>query len=1417
MLKQGVIDEHPQNSEALRENTLLEDYQERIQFLERDIRTLQSVIAKLKKKKVEAKTEIQKAQSIFYVDDAKSRLAFAQSELDDLRSLDPLNGKDMNVDIMTGQPRVRHYWGNRMRLQISQGGRIVTEVKQRDFTQSLSPGFSKNNPLSDFRGHGKMTFTITDPRGRRLHEFFTPIEAVFFFAEYLVYIESSQLTKNEKTLMVRFVDLNYVRVNIGNAPLPVFTLPLKSNQKPTDFKIENGFLKIGDNPISYPQLALVSRMNQTLFNVAVSLIDPESYKRARALIGQILEFLKKSMQAQGSLFREQFDKAIAADEYLKRFTKGFKETNPVNANQLQDLIRKSLVDGQISHAEYDHLKEYLFANNSLTHSNQALFESRRLMNRIHLLMRFLAQPRPEGSPKIQQALVMLASSSREHRKRSLEFVKDSFSLKLLKYGTAAGVAATMAMTFPDSLQIHIYKSLDLISAIQAHFSGYMEHIDYGRAYVYLSKDAFVRVATGVTYFYDSYIVESRWTKLIYGFTVIFTEILKPLAAIHFTVNSFAALKGTWTIRSLSHGQLGWLASFYHHSRQAKEKYWKEKSMDVEISGGGRVSDISAREEQLLLDYLERLRQGRASTEDLIREIESGKTGPGSFFSNSRLKALKDRLSQDGFKKTLLSLLRLQETDRQRASRDYKKSVDSYHKMLAFSESMGKTYEEVAQNFPKKRVRAVRMALANTFLSYPAVIRSFRTALLVWNYPYLIQTYFYSPRKWLMFLIYPNFFNVTMNSREGEQHFPSRYNGGLESWPGKWHRKVSGFVNNTSRLLSPVVNNFSETWISRQIRQIKGYLYSGNSRFFLNQLIFSEKGLKDLSEFESEIIKVEAEIIKLAKERAQRALMESIGDPARLQMIFDSSQKQETSSIGINQLHDPKIKKLTPGERLFYRAYFTRTFELLMQSFILEITSIKFDNPMDSLTFSKNFIRKLREGQIDSINITKKSVKNIRQNLEKNIDYEQVRNWAYGLSHRGEEFLRRMDIQFRMKLLQSIHPENEQLGRVFTASRMAKKPQAMDRATRAQISSVFSSIPIAIGSTLLLFASVQSGLLQPFDPTGMDSNTHFHYMSRYLFWTGFIPSILLGIVAGTWLKVQEDSRIEEQGGFDRIVKHSDGQRGFWRYYFKNIFKNPANNWRANQLHYLKIIWHNMPAASVTMIATSLYGLGRVDLGIFISGYVVILATPLVGFGMQLGQAFELASAWVKSKIPRKFRAHRAAMQYVDLQIQMYKIKQSYIMRFFDIIIASGIMGELLTLADNARYGTRAFIRLIFGGNTLAEIINGFTDKMIEAFKSIPGIEPGMQAVRSVFTNNFEAWQRFPKDLIKANPGVEQVHFNPRPPQNTLGEVAGKTTAMLTSLGLITSTPYIGSRILQSINEKRVQQKGAQTRCSTLFAR
>jgi hypothetical protein len=392
------------------------------------------------------------------------------------------------------------------------------------------------------------------------------------------------------------------------------------------------------------------------------------------------------------------------------------------------------------------------------------------------------------------------------------------------------------------------------------------------------------------------------------------------------------------------------------------------------------------------------------------------------------------------------------------------------------------------------------------------------------------------------------------------------------------------------------------------------------------------------------------------------------------------------------------------------------------------------------------------------------------------------------------------------LLESIHPNNPQIRRFLTAKTKVEEPRAMERAMRMEVSSLFTSIPMGILSTLALYAGVKTGMIMPFDPEGMNTETHFKYMSRYLFYNGFIPGLLIGLMANTWMKVQEDARIDAMGGFDKQVKFSDSKKGFWRYYLKNFFKNPNNKWVANHTYMLKLITANIPAAAVTIIVSNLYGLGRIDVGAFLAGYIMVYATFFYGFKVKMDQAFELASAWVYSKVPRKLRASSEAQKYINSSLQTRKMAFSIIENVWEVFVHENIAGTMLTLKDNVKYGTRAFLRLVFGGETPTEIIVNFVNKLQLAFQGVPGMNSALEAFKTLISKNYEAFERYPERLGPAPEGVQRIFEDPNLPKSATGEFLGKLAGMVGSIGLFASIPYIGSEALQRHREARLQKEG-----------
>lgn len=1359
---QKVVDYRHKQVNAVVKEAKLKDYLDRLNHLEEKQEALLELLNKLKvQQQSVVKKEAKRLLSI--KQDLQSRIKLNQLELKDAKAFDPRKGKAFEVDWMIDESlKPRHYWGSKMGLKIYQNSKVVKEISQTSFTESLSPLFFKNNPLEGLVGQGPLTFSITDNKGVVLHEFLRPVVAVFFFGQYLVYIEKKSISKQSSVLPVRFIDLNYFKSSIGNAPLPVFTFPVNLKESSNTFNIKKAHLNIAGQRLAYEQFALLSKLYQIVFNVSVSLVDGESYKNVEPLIKDIARFFNLSMKEQSKLFQSQMNKAIDFTSFSDNLVKGVDANAKAHRALLEatksstenkDFLKNILSDGQITDAEYAKLTATLNIKKDLSSTNKALYQGRKLLTRINLLSRFLISPRPEGSPKIFKSLVALASKGVSGKSELWRFSKNNFYIKIAKYGLAAGGVALAASHLPEPYTLHLYKSLDLISAIGEHFKAYLSHINYGFNYADLSKDALITSTTGWTQFVSTYFADGVGAKFLYGLGQVLMVPLQLFAGIHLSINSFKMFsKSRVVYKEFDKKDKSFIKAFVTAAQRESTAYWSRLSDAEKEVSGSDVSVMSAEEEKLLAEHLQRLTS-----------------------KNTSLNSVENNLAQ--FNKKLKSPL----------LKSYIRTIKDYTQKLKFSKNIKSVFKSRSEDLGLKNTFSFRKALSQAFLSFSSLSETFKFNASVWGYLFVGRSFFFSPSKWLMGLIYPNYFKVSVTGKT--QHFPSRFNGGLETSPQSLKRLLSkGRVGSSLRKL-PVLKN----------------------------ILLSPQALKNLNTLENSVLPLEALAIEVSMKRAQIALIKQVKDVKRLQVLFDSAQRESEVSTGIKNFYDKKIKQLTKKEKTFFRAYFTRSFDLIMQDFLSQVTkNKKLNSVQDPDTFSKQFVKNLRKENF-IFDLSQKSIDKVSKGVESRIDFESIQLWSENLSQKTNLFTTRVKNNFRHKLLQSLHPDNPQIKRFLIGKKKIQEPKAMERAVRKEVSSMVSAIPIGILSSLALYAGVKTGLLVPFDPEGLDTETHRNYMSRYLFYTGFIPSIIVGLMSSTWMKVQEDYRIDSLGGFNKMVSHADGQKGFWRYYLKNFFKNPKNKWKSNQIFMLKIITANLPAAAVTIAVSNLYGLGRIDLGSFLASYLIAYSTVLYGLNVKMEQAFELASSWVNSKIPRRLRAHPEAQKYISKNLQKRKILFSIMDSFWDVLVLENIAGTMLTLKDNVKYGTRAFLRLVFGGELPTVLFANFIESVSSAFKSIWGVETFFTSVKNLFTNNYEITQRYPKELLEAGKGVERLQEIKDLSANKLAEFVGKSSAAMLSIGAFISVPYVASEWLDKRKRQRLQNQGLALRlkCSDLF--
>ena len=229
----------------------------------------------------------------------------------------------------------------------------------------------------------------------------------------------------------------------------------------------------------------------------------------------------------------------------------------------------------------------------------------------------------------------------------------------------------------------------------------------------------------------------------------------------------------------------------------------------------------------------------------------------------------------------------------------------------------------------------------------------------------------------------------------------------------------------------------------------------------------------------------------------------------------------------------------------------------------------------------------------------------------------------------------------------------------------------------------------------------------------------------------------------------------------------------RFQLKNFFKHPNNKWTQNQIHNLKIVISNLSAAATTILVSQLWGLGRIDVGLFLASYIILFVTPLLGFSTKLDQSFELSKAWVSSRIPARLRAHPKAQSFISKELQRKRLRFTFFEEIFGVVVIENVAGSMFALKDNAQVGTRAFLRMVFGGETPTGLINNGLETIQNATQKIPGFHTLTENLKNLFTHNYEALDRYPERLLEV--GIDpanRVVEDPNLPQNALGEFLGK---------------------------------------------
>jgi len=740
MLRQKVEDERPAHIQALIEEEAIEDYEARVSHYQTMVREEESIKAQLEAQ-LANNTEDSPQRQITKdnLQATISRIAIAKLELEDLADFDPRKGEGLNLQsFIDTRISTRHYLGRELEVVIKdKDGVTVSTVSQKDFSESFAATFNYGDTshiLKD-RAH---TFMLQTPKGVTLNSFRVSLNSVLFFGHYLVFIEQTDEGLPDN---LKFVDLQYSRVNLGNAPLPVFTLPLKSDQNAeTSLSIENGILKANGIDINPNQLHFLSRIQQVLFNTSVALSDPSTYESATALIQEMFTYHEAAMQDYGQSFQEMMAEKFESLTLLADQRDQLEGSTPHKERaEIEKLVKLGLENRALTQEESDLLLRESKIGAELIRTNQGLSNFNNAGTRMRLLWEYLKRPRVEGAPKLRNSLVALAfAGTPEDRQRIRGLIKenlvDTFNAiknsKLARFG-AYTTGAVILSAYATSEHSNIFYAVsDMASAAHQHFMGYLEHIDYGKNYTVLSQDAFITSTTGIAYVPDAYATDGKFWRFTYAITSgLIKNFFLPMAAIHIAINAVLGFSNVKKAYKPSERRVFSVLRALRVAAIKDQREFDRGRADAEESvSGSRLDDITYQDKELLHDHLENLR--------LEEKAKAGLITRGFSFG-------------------------------------YRNAKQGFGKLLNFSKNLMPKVKFF--NSPKSAKDAMQLLVMAS--SYRRVIKA---SVRFWNETYIPRISLVFPSRWLMAIAYPNFVGVAFKP-EREHNLPSTYNRGLDGW------------------------------------------------------------------------------------------------------------------------------------------------------------------------------------------------------------------------------------------------------------------------------------------------------------------------------------------------------------------------------------------------------------------------------------------------------------------------------------------------------------------------------------------------------------------------------------------------------------------------------------------------------------
>jgi len=1186
------------------------------------------------------------------------------------------------------------------------GGRSTTMLFGQKGTEKGLNFVNRDELVSRAMDFQRIQFNITNQE-RVLHEFQIGIQSIAAVGDYLLFLEPENIDRKNKTALISFIDLKFLRSAIGNSKLPIFRLPVPLSDDELaaaddlKFQKKGNVILVGSHALPMDMISYFSTLQQLLFNTTVSLVDPRFYEDVQKICNDIFDGFVQGLREKQMDLKIQFDRAGLTQSYVERFVEalkvemqGRKKIGPAVDNKAQQEVVDRLSEETLKEIDDVVLRNLQEAGVWDKDKYPDLF---RLNNEDRQAFQREAMQKLNG--KVPDAIhdriktVQKFAHSLSKEQAVQQAIRDYAKWQAKRRGILARMSLFWTrMTKPQPLgAARIERALGIVGG------SIIKRQNIGGS-----------LAEGLRQVFDSRIAQVSTTMLVGAAAAQ----AMPEAAAYFYANA------------LNVGQQAseWVGLFWTHVANMWGASWawlKPDTLMTKLFSGNNPHKIAIGLGSLfatLLGYAGVIHTTVNSflfVKGAVNEGYRGIVARGRGFFSGMKNYFLEYVSTERQK----HLEALAKANERRAGSDQEVTQDAIDKAERMVGEAVKEDQLNASLFTRMRSWKIMNIFKGQGGEPKTLASAFRSFLLsewswthtarvngrMWNPWFLFRNIFFKPRTWMSMLTYPQMFNYYVNKGQSG-HFPTVYNGGKTSLVDK----ATAMVIRTS-LISD---------------------YQGDDETPSTRDLFNE-GLKELKSWEESVIPAEANIQKAVINKTfQQLIALAARDPELLDWWTKVATDQ--NKAWISKATDSRLLSLPKKYRIYARAYQKELLDRSLRAFFASRAGLGSadglsDKDIKDAGVAQSMNPDLSEADADQL---------VERIATDPVVHLYAQRTAFDFT---KGFWQRQKIKHLMKIEKSLDPNlNYSLNRFVTAAKKLGDPVAMARATRQFFVSLFTDKPQEILFTFLFALGIDQGLLMPIQDQFMGDNS-IAYLSRVLFWNGFLAGTLISLHADPWMKVQMDARMDDLGALDDIPSTDDYKKGYWNW-FKQGWKKKDNSFFSNYAYSLKLTFVNMPAYFLTAFVTNLIFLGRFDLDMFINVYLGALI-PLSGLAFKLDQSFEAAAKYDFGRFPKELRFTPAVQDYVSKKATRRKFMFNILNNIW-LNIEGLIVGNILQ-GTTSQVGPRSFSRLVFGGMLPSEWLVNYVFRPLGKLGG--PVEPAMNLCEYILTNKHtDAVKILPKD-------------------------------------------------------------------------